>query len=158
MKPWHIILILILCFLCFLTGRHTKKAEVGFICKTDTFIRVDTIRDSIPYPVYETVIQTVPDLFPVYITLGGDTIREPVYIPVPITQKEYRTEDYRLSISGYKPNLDYIEIYRKTEQITKVVDRRFGIGITAGYGIGRNGLSPYVGIGGFYRIWWPLCL
>ena len=151
MKPWHIILILILCFLCFLTGRHTKKAEVGFICKTDTFIRVDTIRDSIPYPVYETVIQTVPELFPVYITLGGDTIREPVYIPV--TQKEYRTEDYRLSISGYKPNLDYIEIYRKTEQITKVVDRRFGIGITAGYGIGRNGLSPYVGIGGFYRIW-----
>ena len=153
MKPWHIILILILCFLCFLTGRHTKKAEVGFICKTDTFIRVDTIRDSIPYPVYETVIQTVPELFPVYITLGGDTIREPVYIPVPITQMEYRTEDYRLSISGYKPNLDYIEIYRKTEQITKVVDRRFGIGITAGYGIGRNGLSPYVGIGGFYRIW-----
>ena len=153
MKPWHIILSLILCFLCFLTGRHTKKAEVGFICKTDTFIRVDTIRDSIPYPVYETVIQTVPELFPVYITLGGDTIREPVYIPVPITQKEYRTEDYRLSISGYKPNLDYIEIYRKTEQITKVVDRRFGIGITAGYGIGRNGLSPYVGIGGFYRIW-----
>lgn len=153
MKPWHIILILILCFLCFLTGRHTKKAEVGFICKTDTFIRVDTIRDSIPYPVYETVIQTVPELFPVYITLGGDTIREPVYIPVPITQKEYRTEDYRLSISGYKPNLDYIEIYRKTEQITKVVDRRFGIGTTAGYGIGRNGLSPYVGIGGFYRIW-----
>ena len=153
MKPWHILLILILCFLCFLTGRHTKKAEVGFICKTDTFIRVDTIRDSIPYPVYETVIQTVPELFPVYITLGGDTIREPVYIPVPITQKEYRTEDYRLSISGYKPNLDYIEIYRKTEQITKVVDRRFGIGITAGYGIGRNGLSPYVGIGGFYRIW-----
>nr|DAS79850.1 MAG TPA: hypothetical protein [Caudoviricetes sp.] len=153
MKPWHIILILILCFLCFLTGRHTKKAEVGFICKTDTFIRVDTIRDSIPYPVYETVIQTVPELFPVYITLGGDTIREPVYIPVPITQKEYRTEDYRLSISGYKPNLDYIEIYRKTEQITKVVDRRFGIGITAGYGIGRSGLSPYVGIGGFYKIW-----
>ena len=76
-----------------------------------------------------------------------------MYIPVPITQKEYRTEDFRLSISGYKPNLDYIEIYRKTEQITKVVDRRFGIGITAGYGIGRNGLSPYVGIGGFYRIW-----
>ena len=153
MKPWHIILILILCFLCFLTGRHTKKAEVGFICKTDTFIRVDTIRDSIPYPVYETVIQTVPELFPVYITLGGDTIREPVDIPFPITQKEYRTEDYRLSIAGYKPNLDYIEIYRKTEQITKVVDRRFGIGITAGYGIGRNGLSPYVGIGGFYWIW-----
>ena len=153
MKTWHVILILILCLLCFLAGRCTKKAEVKLVCKIDTFVRVDTLRERVPYPVYETVIQTVPEMFPVYITLGGDTIREPVYIPVPITQKEYRTEDYRLSISGYKPNLDYIEIYRKTEQITKVVDRRFGIGITAGYGIGRNGLSPYVGIGGFYRIW-----
>lgn len=153
MKTWHVILILILCLLCFLAGRHTNRIGDELVGKTDTSTLHDTIRDSIPYPVYETVIQTVPELFPVYITLGGDTIREPVYIPVPITQKEYRTEDYRLSISGYKPNLDYIEVYRKTEQITKVVDRRFGIGITAGYGIGRNGLSPYVGIGGFYRIW-----
>ena len=35
----------------------------------------------------------------------------------------------------------------------KVKARRWGIGITAGYGIGRDGLSPYVGIGGYYRIW-----
>lgn len=153
MKAWHIILILLICFLCFLTGRYTKKAEVDFICKTDTFISVDTIRDSIPYPVYETVVQTIPELFPVYITLGGDTVRDSVYIPVPITQKEYRTEDYRLFISGYKPDLDYIEIYKRTEQITKTVNRRFGIGVITGYGIGRDGLSPYIGIGGFYRIW-----
>lgn len=153
MKTWHIILVLVFCLLCFLAGRHTNRAGGELVGKNDTLILHDTIRDSIPYPVYETLIQTVPELFPVYITLGGDTVREPVYIPVPITQKEYRTEDYRLSISGYKPNLDYIEIYRKTEQITKIVNRRLGIGITAGYGIGRNGLSPYVGIGGFYRIW-----
>ena len=153
MKSWHIILILILCILCFLTGRYMKNAEAGLISKTDTFIHIDTIRDSIPYPVYETMIQTVPELFPVYIKIGGDTVRDSVYIPVPITQKEYRTEDYRLSISGYKPNLDYIEIYRKTEQITKTANRRFGVGMVTGYGIGRNGLSPYIGVGGFYRIW-----
>ena len=153
MKSWHILLILILCILCFLTGRYTKNAEVGLISKTDTFIHVYTIRDSIPYPVYETVIQTVPELFPVYITFGGDTVRDSVYIPVPITQKEYQTEDYRLSVSGYKPSLDYIEIYRKTEHVTKAVNRKFGIGIIAGYGVGRNGLSPYAGIGGFYRVW-----
>jgi hypothetical protein len=131
-----------------------KNAEAGLISKTDTFIHIDTIRDSIPYPVYETMIQTVPELFPVYITLGGDTVRDSVYIPVPITQKEYKTDDYKLSISGYKPNLDYIEVYRRTEYITKTISpRRWGIGAIAGYGIGKNGLSPYVGIGGFYRIW-----
>ena len=81
--------------------------------------------------------EQVPEPFPVYITLDGDTVKEPVYVPLPITSKEYKTDDYRLSISGYKPNLDYIEVYRKTEYITKTISpRRWGIGVMAGYGIG----------------------
>ena len=87
--------------------------------KTDTFTKVDTIHDSVPYPVYETLVRTIPEPFPVYITLDGDTVKEPVYVPLPITSKEYKTDDYRLSISGYKPNLDYIEVYRKTEYIPR---------------------------------------
>ncbi|MBU9058329.1 DUF6808 domain-containing protein [Parabacteroides merdae] len=153
MKQWHILLILLLCALCFLAGRRIRRAQDAPFEKTDTVFSVDTIYDSIPYPVFETVIETIPEPFPVYITQAGDTVRDTIYIPVPISRKEFQTDDYRLSISGYNPSLDYIEIYRKTEQITKVVDRRFGIGVTAGYGIGKNGLSPYVGIGGFYRIW-----
>ena len=153
MKPWHAILILTLCFLCFLAGRYTKGTEVE-ISKTDTFIHRDTIRDSIPYPVYETVIQTVPELFPVYITLDGDTVREPIFVPVPVTQKEYQTDDYHNWVSGYNPSLDSIDIYKKTISITKRQPaRRWGIGVIAGYGVGRHGLSPYVGVGGVYRIW-----
>lgn len=154
MKTWHVIQILILCFLSFLTGRCTKRAEIDFVQKTDTVIHRDTIRDSIPYPVYETVIQTVPEMFPIYITLEGDTVRDPIFVPIRITQKEYLTDDYHAWVSGYNPSLDSIDIFRKTMSITKrQSSRRWGIGITAGYGIGRNGLSPYVGIGGYYRIW-----
>lgn len=154
MKPCHVILILILCLLCFLAGRCTNRAGGELVGKNDTFIHVDTIRDSIPYPVYETLIQTIPEPFSVYITQGGDTVRDTIYVNVPITSKEYETGDYRLSISGYKPNLDYIEVYRRTEQITKMgKSRRFGVGVVAGYGIGKYGLSPYVGVGGYYRIW-----
>lgn len=91
------------------------------ISKTGKFTKVDTIHDSIPYPVYETLVRTIPEPFPVYITLDGDTVKEPVYVPLPITQKEYKTDDYRLSISGYNPNLDYIEVYRRTEYITKTI-------------------------------------
>lgn len=124
------------------------------VSKSDTVLITDTLRDSIPYPVYETLVQTIPEPIPIYITLDGDTVKESIYVPVPITQKEYKTNDYRLFISGYKPNLDYIEVYRRTEYITKTMNpRRWGIGVIAGYGIGKNGLSPYVGIGGFYRIW-----
>ena len=154
MKSWHVILILILCLLCFLAGRHTNRIVDELVGKTDTSTLRDTIRDSIPYPVYETVIQTVPELFPVYITLEGDTVREPIFVPIRITQKEYLTDDYHAWVSGYNPSLDSIDIFRKTMSITKrQSSRRWGIGITAGYGIGRNGLSPYVGIGGYYRIW-----
>ncbi len=154
MKAWHVIVVLALCLICFLAGRYTKRAEVELVCKTDTFIRVDTLRERVPYPVYETVIQTVPELFPVYITLEGDTVREPILVPVPVTQKEYRTDNYHAWVSGHDPSLDSIDIFQKTMYITKRQPAsRWGIGVTAGYGIGRSGLSPYVGIGGFYRIW-----
>ena len=154
MKAWHVIVVLALCLICFLAGRYTKRAEVELVCKTDTFIRVDTLRERVPYPVYETVIQTVPELFPVYITLEGDTVREPILVPVPVTQKEYRTDYYHAWVSGHDPSLDSIDIFQKTMYITKRQPAsRWGIGVTAGYGIGRSGLSPYVGIGGFYRIW-----
>lgn len=154
MKAWHVILVLSLCFLCFMVGRYTKKADVERICETDTFIRVDTIRDSIPYPIYETVIQTIPEMFPIYITLEGDTIREPIYVPIPITQKEYLSDNYHAWVSGYKPSLDSIDIFQKTTYITKQQPtRRWGLGVIGGYGVGKNGLSPYVGVGVYYRIW-----
>ena len=154
MKAWHVILVLVLCLLCFVFGRYTKKSEIELVGKTDTLIRVDTIRDSIPYPVYETVIQTVPEIFPVYITLSGDTVRVPIFVPIRITQKEYLTDDYHAWVSGYNPSLDSIDVFQKTIYITeKVKARRWGLGVIGGYGIGRSGLSPYVGVGVYYRIW-----
>lgn len=154
MKSWHVIVVLVLCFLCFLVGRYTKKAEVEFVCKTDTFIRVDTLRERVPYPVYETVIHEVPELFPVYITLEGDTVREPILVPVPITQKEYLTDHYHAWVSGYNPSLDSVDVFQKTAYIKeRIKSRRWGLGVIGGYGVGRSGLSPYIGIGGYYRIW-----
>lgn len=118
----------------------------------DTIRIRDTVRDSIPYPVIETVVQEIPELFPVYITLDGDTIHEPVYIPVPITQKEYQTENYHAWVSGYKPSLDSVWVYPE-KIIIREKPKRWGIGVIVGYGIGRNGLSPYVGVGGYWRVW-----
>ena len=93
-------------------------------------------------------------MFPVYITLEGGTVKEPILVPVLITQKEYRTDNYHAWVSGHNPSLDSIDIFQKTAYMTKRQPaRRWGVGVTAGYGIGKHGLSPYVGIGGFYRIW-----
>lgn len=153
MKSWHVILtILLTSAICFFFGYNSGSKSNDIFNESDTIRIRDTIRDSIPYPVIETVVQVVPELFPVYITLEGDTIHEPVYIPVTITQKEYTTDNYRAWVSGYKPSIDSVWVYPEKIYI-KGKTRRFGIGLIAGYGVGKNGLSPYVGVGGFYRIW-----
>ena len=154
MKGWQVILIILLtAAICSAVGYGYGRRGTRLSTPVADTIRIrDTVRDSIPIPVYETIIQEVPEVFPVYITLDGDTIREPVYIPVPITQKEYQTENYRAWVSGYKPSLDSVWVYPEKIIIHEKA-RRWGIGVIAGYGIGRNGLSPYVGVGGYWRVW-----
>lgn len=154
MKSWKIVLtILLTAAICSVIGYGYGRLGTRCVTPVADTIRIrDTIRDSIPYPVIETVVQEIPELFPVYITLDGDTIHESVYIPVPITQKEYQTENYRAWVSGYKPSLDSVWVYPE-KIIIREKPRRWGIGVIAGYGIGRNGLSPYVGVGGYWRIW-----
>ena len=154
MKAWQAILIILLtAVICSAIGYgYGRRGSRVSTPVADTVRIRDTLRDSIPYPVIETVVQEIPELFPVYITIGGDTIQEPVYIPVPISQKEYQTENYHAWVSGYKPSLDSVWVYPE-KIIIREKHRRWGIGVIAGYGIGRNGLSPYVGVGGYWRVW-----
>lgn len=151
MKPWKIVLIILLtAVICSVIGYGYGRRETWDSTPVADTVRIrDTVRDSITYPVIETVVQEIPELFPVYITLTGDTIHEPVYIPVLITQKEYQTENYRAWVSGYKPSLDSVWVYPE-KIIIREKPRRWGIGVIAGYGIGRDGLSPYVGVGGYW--------
>ena len=97
-------------------------------------------------------IQEIPELVPFYVTLAGDTVREEIYVPVDITQREYRTDSYRVWVSGYRPSLDSIWVYPERIYI-KEKARRWGIGLSAGYGIGKGGIFPYIGVGVYYRIW-----
>lgn len=154
MKAWQAILIILLtAAICSAIGYgYGRRGACGSTPVADTVRIRDTVRDSIPYPVIETVVQEIPELFPVYITMDGDTIHEPIYVPVPISQKEYQTEDYHAWVSGYKPSLDSVWVYPE-KIIIREKSARWGIGVIAGYGIGRNGLSPYVGVGGYWRIW-----
>ena len=154
MKAWKIVLtILLTAAICSVVGYgYGRRGSRVSTSVADTICFRDTVRDSIPMPVYETLVLEVPELFPVYITLDGDTIHDSIYIPVPISQKEYQTENYRAWVSGYKPSLDSIWVYPE-KIIIREKPRRWGIGVIAGYGIGRNGLSPYVGVGGYWRVW-----
>lgn len=74
--------------------------------------------------------------------------------------KEYQDSNYYAKVSGVAPRLDEIRVYPKTVYETKYVYRdivgkpkRWGLGLSAGYGVGRNGLSPVIAVTVNYNLW-----
>lgn len=153
MKTWHIILLLLTWVISFMAGYHIREISLKAVTvKHDTI--VDTLRSVLPMPSFEVEVGEVEIPYPIIIKEKGQERVDTVYIPVPITQKEYVSENYRAWVSGSNASLDRIEVFPKTVYVTKTVSaRRWGLGVTGGYGIGRSGLSPYIGVGVYYRIW-----
>ena len=80
-----------------------------------------------------------------------------VEVELPITQKVYGDSTYRAWVSGYRPSLDSIEVYRKTITIERTLTqkpKRWSIGVTGGYGYGLLHGRPdvFVGVGVSYRL------
>lgn len=80
-----------------------------------------------------------------------------VEVELPITQKVYGDSTYRAWVSGYRPSLDSIEVYRKTVTIERTLvqkPKRWSIGVTGGYGYGLLHGRPdvFVGVGVSYRL------
>ena len=67
--------------------------------------------------------------------------------------KEYQDSSYYAKVSGVAPRLDEIRIYPKTVYETQYIYRdvvhkpkRWGIGMSAGYGVGKHGFSPVLAV------------
>ena len=145
----------------FSIDRCNRKKDIlpETVIQVDTIYLYDTIRIVTPVP---QRIKTV-DTFRIVLK---DTIREKdtVYLNLPREQKIYREENYHAWISGYRPALDSIHIFRNTHQVITSTTirqkpnkpRRWGIGIQAGYGLTyrQNTIQPvpYIGIGLSYHL------
>lgn len=121
---------------------------------TVTVVRIDTIRvdRTVPFAVH------VKDTITIHTV---DTLLQPVTVQLPREEKEYRDSLYRAVVSGFRPSLDLIEVFPRTVYQTVTVTeaarkKRWGIGITAGYGVGLQDKSvivtPYIGIGLTYNL------
>lgn len=133
----------------------------------ETAVRTDTlrIRDTLlverPVPVEVRVVDTmlVAAVDTVQVRVQ-DTVQ--VMVQVPRETRVYEDSTFLAQVSGYRPSLDWIEVYPQTTVVTRNIyadysRKRWGLGLQAGYGAyvagGQVMLAPYVGIGISYNIW-----
>lgn len=95
---------------------------------------------------------------------SGDTslpyniYKDSASVSLPVVQRRYEDSTYTAWVSGpVDPKLDSIKVYHKTITIREREFRtkppaRWGIGVTAGYGYGKNGLTPWIGVGISYSL------
>lgn|SRR5574344_1211417 len=139
----------------FFWGRHTGRTAAEALVQIDTLLIHDTVHFDKPKLIHATIWKY--KLIPVSST---DTLLVHDTIFLHKETKIYQDSLYTAQISGYQPTLDWIDIRTVTHYITRTqpvyVRKRWGIGVTAGYGAGVvNGKIygiPYIGIGISYNI------
>ena len=143
----------------FLTGRCTAPAPPVEPLSRDTVVvtRYDTITREKPVYLTRRVVDTLR--VPVFDTLR---IRDTLFLTLEREQRTYGDSVFRAWVSGYEPRLDSIRIRQTvrcvtvTERVPVEVSRKWGLGVTAGYGAVVQGgsviLAPYVGFGISYNL------
>jgi len=164
MKKSLILFIILLMAVSFITGRYAFRSPSPATIGGDTITTVDTSHYVLPAPIAdkmvgsETISFYIPVPSPVTVPDSGElNLDDSIEVQAVLTlsQKEYQSENYHLWISGIHPRLDSINVYERNNTIIPPSPklRRWGIGVMAGYGMTRTGLSPTVSIGVTYRIW-----
>ena len=173
---FHLLLLLAAYGFCRLIVGARRRAESAVhAVRRDTLIIRDTLRVSRPVPVREEVVRYVTVTLPSaparrdssspnsssLANIGKDSIAAPTAdhfpdtaqtVVLPITQQVYRDTTYTAWVSGYRPQLDSIEVYPRTLIVrtaspSAARPRRWSFGIQAGYGYTPKGMQPYIGIG-----------
>ena len=135
----------------------TKENKYKVVEKTVIREVRDTIHDTIPQIKYEKIIAYKKDTLKIVDTIPGDTVK--ILAEIPVTQKEYSDDStYTAWVSGYKPNLDSIDIYKKTvyidHTITKTKRQKFVVGpqVGVGYDVKNKNFAPTIGVGITYNL------
>lgn len=146
-------LVLIVGAVCFVAGRKTAKTG-GFetiVERVDTLVIRDTIVAYKPKYITKRVVDSVLVPVPEYIE-RNDTI----YAVLEREQVMWEDSLARIYASGINPQVDSVMHYRTEKVINHIipvkVNPKWGIGIQGGVGVGKGGLTPYVGVGVSYNI------
>ncbi len=137
----------------FIAGRKTAKTggEGTIVERVDTLVIRDTIVTYKPKYITKRVVETEYVPVPEYIE-RNDTI----YAVLDREQVMWEDSLARIYASGINPEVDSVFHYRTERVINHIipveVSRRWGLGVQGGFGFGKDGVTPYVGVGVQYNI------
>ena len=150
----------ILCVILLVMGigvlwqNHRQKTPVE-----PTEIKVDTlvIRDTIMQykPIFVDKIKVDSVLIPIKDTI---VIRDSVYIYMDREKITWRDSLCEVYASGIMASVDSVRHFQEYKYITietqipVKVKSHCGLGVNAGYGVGKEGLTPYIGVGISYNL------
>ena len=140
----------------------TPKVDTLFIRDTNTFTEPkkepspDVLIKEIPFPVYVADSSAIDSLLNECARLErvGDSLK----LVLLRVQRHYSDSTFDAWVSGVDPRLDSIKTYQTNMIITKeipviqVKKTRWGLGVQAGVGAGKDGLTPYLGVGVSYNL------
>ena len=137
----------------FLIGQRCPKGGQNEPIKerVDTLFIRDTIKVTEAVSVTKHVVDSVP--YPVIDTLR---LRDTLYVY--LEREQIRWEDSLAVVyaSGIDPQVDSVIHFQDQLIITKEISvtkkTRWGLGVQGGMGVGKGGITPYVGIGVSYNL------
>lgn len=104
--PYIVIAVLLVSLVISLTNRKEVVIEKN-TSDTVYVTKIDTTKSRNPKPERDTIVDTFYIVLP-----SGESLE------LPKTQKYYKDSLYEAWVSGYKPNLDSINIYKQTKFVT----------------------------------------
>ena len=176
MKGWQYILtgvgIAVAVLIGFLIGqKHPQKSptepikekvDTMFVPDSNIFTEPkkepspDVLIKEIPVPVYVADSSAIDSLLNECARL--ERVGDSLQLALLRVQRHYSDSTFDAWVSGIDPRLDSIKTYQTNMVITKeipviqVKKTRWGLGVQAGVGAGKGGLTPYVGVGVSYNL------
>ena len=141
---------------------NSEKVDTLFIRDTNSFTEPpkepspDVLIKEIPVPVYVADSSAIDSLLIECARL--ERVGDSLQLVLLRVQRHYSDSTFDAWVSGVDPRLDSIKTYQTNMVITKeipviqVKKTRWGLGIQAGYGASKDGLSPYIGVGVSYNV------
>ena len=134
--------------------KHPQKLPVEPIkVKVDTLVIHDTTMSYIPIYVDRVKLDSV--LVPVLDTM---MIHDTTFVYLEREKVTWRDSLCEVYASGIMASVDSVRHFQEYKYITietqvpVKVKSHWGLGVNAGYGVGKGGLTPYVGIGISYNL------